>query len=862
MGRKVKKLNKELLKQFLTNMNHSRRPLNNSAIQLFDKLPETDEKYKLADKYMGIVNSLAEMSRHWAANIHWLFTVCSPRITDQDNPQYSPIYEKYACDLPKDQFYELSTEDLVTDRKHPKGFLEPHSNKLVGDKRYAGYSNFGTAWNQKGEVIKTDSRGHPVLDGFALYVYNHVDAVVKSCLTNRHRDRHVQAFMIAHTRDLKMDTLTSIPQHKEAHFHIVLDLPAMKSRYQIMQALGVNFQDYVETFSWIAQSSSGADLEKRMDVFFDSLIGMIKNYTIPEHYQAALRYLVHQSKKALEDQKATYKTSEVFYWLPDEPGATYETIAGVYDNEIVVRGIEADILANSHSPFNTAHQTFKKFVGKDKAFSYKLLKQLRKQGKKRPGNTEFSLHSRTAIMNQLMTWIREGKIEFADWQILLHAAFDDSDVDALLSDANFVRRMEAVLESEKQAILSDPTVSRNMLTYCIFASQGGIGKTRLANAMALIMDKNRKPFQVVTKNRHITFDPFQNYESETSVIMDELGPASLGWPQIKDCLDPYKIPYVGSRFHNTSPWNVKQTFITNVFAYGISDFATGVLKYAEGVSTLGYLRKTGAQWELITNDVEAGEHYIAQLSQLLRRLPFVINLAPTENGLGTIIKVSTINFQPGNGHVSHFDYVHTQDSTHVFRTVINENLSEQDMTKIARQVIKMVQKLRVTAQAAFRHHPGKLLDELDGFVADHCDFLLRYQPNGQPYLINPESNDEFSQIFDDEQPVKPQFNLISRLQKTEVVVWPGKAKKGHVNPDIDQLEALFDGYEVPISKSGYDTIETIKLTDKAKKLIQSCHQQPIWEWLNLHDQATESNSLLTVQTNETIADFKLKDNNK
>lgn len=150
-------------------------------------------------------------------------------------------------------------------------------------------------------------------------------------------------------------------------------------------------------------------------------------------------------------------------------------------------------------------------------------------------------------------------------------------------------RLNNVLAAEEQAIISDPAAVRDMTTYCIFAKTGGIGKTRLANAMALLLDKYRNPYQVVTKNKQITFDPFQNYRSETAIIMDELNSSNLGWSQIKDLLDPYKIPFVSSRFHNKSPWNVQRTFITNVFENGIADFVNGVLHYAEGVSSLGYL---------------------------------------------------------------------------------------------------------------------------------------------------------------------------------------------------------------------------------------------------------------------------------
>lgn len=417
-------------------------------------------------------------------------------------------------------------------------------------------------------------------------------------------------------------------------------------------------------------------------------------------------------------------------------------------------------------------------------------------------------------------------------------------------------RLNNVLAAEEQAIISDPAAVRDMTTYCIFAKTGGIGKTRLANTMALLLDKYRKPYQVVTRNRQVTFDPFQNYESETSVIMDKLSASSLGWAQIKDLLDPFKIPYVGSRFHNKSPWNIKYTFITNVFEKGISDYVNGVLHYAEGVSSLGYLTKDGGEWNLITNDVEAGKHYVSQLSQLLRRLPFVIILAPTENGCGTSIKVSTINFQPGGRQVDHYDYVHTQDSIHVFRTVINDDLSESDMEKIAQKAIQMVNQLKDRAKATFKANPDQLLDEVDGFIADHCDFSVQYNANHEPYLVS--KDESVHTLFQSEPVIPPTQNLITILNRTEVFLWPDVDKnKAGVNPELNQLDALLKGYELPIAKSGFDEIKTLKLTQEALKLVNSDHSAIIWKVPNQETPKQVNSKYFTVQTNKNIANFKI-----
>lgn len=859
------------VEQLLARMKHSSVDLHKTVVSVLTKLPLTNSNGTFnADmintvwKYKQIVDSLAETSRRWAISKHFIYDVCLPDISDSNNEDYSPVYQRYASKLPVDQFGELDQEVFVaTNPQKTTGKLVKRKDRLVGDARLQNIKTFGSAWNSAGEVINTDTNSHPILDGYAGVVAGHIDDIVRQELQHSRRDRHVQAFMIAHTRDREEVQWSSEPRLKESHIHIVIAISAAKSRYQMMRLMGYNFDDLTETFEWIAQNSGDEeDMRERADSFLSTLIGAIKNYVVPADYCAALRYLVHQSKKAVHDpQKTTYSSNEVISWLPDDPGQTYDDIASIHDNESIANNLESQVLYHlQNSAYCQAHHILEKYVGArrgDKAFTFEQIGELRRLGKKQPGKLCFSNRSKDSILSLVMHWIRTKRIQFSDCQILIHAAFNDKDADALIADAKFMDRLSNVLAAEEQAIISDPAAVRDMTTYCIFAAQGGIGKTRLANAMALLMDKYRKPYQVVTRNKQVTFDPFQNYESETSVIMDELNPSSLGWAQIKDLLDPFKIPYVGSRFHNKSPWNIKHTFITNVFENGISDYVNGVLHYAEGVSSLGYLTKDGGDWNLITNDIEAGKHYVSQLSQLLRRLSFVINLAPTENGRGTSIKVSTINFQPSGRQVDHYDYVHTQDSCHVFRTVINDDLREKDMEKIAKKVIQMVNQLKVQAKEAFKANPDRLLDEVDGFIADRCDFSVRYNAKHEPYLVA-KDGESVSALFQSEPAVPPTQNLITILNRTKVFLWPDVDKtKVHVDPKLNQLDALLKGYEVPIEKVGFDEIKTLKLTKEALKLVNSDHSATIWKVLNQETPRQIASEYFTVQTNKNIANFKV-----
>lgn len=855
-GDKQSQRDLQQIKKALQNIRHSTKPLHQVIIPLCDLLlknmNEQNEELVLSvvNTYLDIVTELSELSRKWTISIHWAFTVCNPKIYDTSNPAYSPVYIKHQCSLPPDCFGEMTAQEVVDDK------LISHGDKLVGDDRFTDIANFGTAFNHAGEVIKKDEQGHPVRDGFFGWVATNVDNLITRVTQNSNRDRHTEAFLIAHTRDFDNDERENTPKHKEAHIHIVLDLPRMMSRYQVMEAMSFNFEDFVQAFEWIGKHSIDMDdLIARMNSFLGSLKGSIKNFNIPEHYIASLQYLVHQSKKAIKDQKAVYSTSEVISWMPDEPAQTYETIAGVYDSQAVAEGIHAELIRILHSPYNTAHHT-EKYVGK--LFSMDLLETMHGLGKKKPGSSTFTKASRLAITNQVMTSLRKGEIGFNDWKILLHASYEDADADYLLGNIDFMKQIESIIQNEEQAIIEDPSFKRSMLTVAIFAKTGGIGKTRLANTMARLLDKGRKPFQVVAKSDGITFDPYQGYAAQSSVVLDEISPSTWTYEAFKDAFDGKKLPQVSSRYHNTVPFNVRYSFLTNVFPDGISGFVNDLLHYSKGVSKLGYLRKEYPDWKLILNDPKAARIYIAQLSQVLRRLPYVISLKATPNGLGTTIKVSRINYKPGFGLVNHYDYVSTQKSQHTFKTVINDDLSDEGMEKIAKKVIKMLRTLEDDAQNAFKSHPSKLLDELEGFIPDHCNFHVRYRSNGDPYLT--EDKSQIDMMFENDDCVQnwvaPKTNLITRLSNTYMIMWDDNKTYTNVAPKMNQLEAFLAGYEVPIERDGYGKVKTMKLTTKGLDYYHE-HSTDMWLKLNSTHFIDKKGELVEMQINQDIANFKV-----
>lgn len=742
---------------------HTSLPLTESINAVLPPLEDVngtpdDDAAKLTLKAGAVLDLLGERSVRWGISIHWLYTVCNPAIFPyiddgkgglmfNPNSKSSPVYANHAAPYPLgDRFGELSHLDDTLE-----GLIE-HRDKVVPDKRFidADVWNFGSAWDDDGVVIKTDADGHPKLDGFAGWVANHITILQDKHLAKKHVDGHFRAFMIAHSRDTQECLRNSDSEHTPTHLQIYLDNGGSKiSRRVIMEAMGVNFDDYRETFDWIKKldlpDCDAKQKAARVKAFLSTLESLAKNYECVNAASGMQKYVVHQTKSAQADQKIQYSTKEVIAWLPEDPHLTYESIANTYDSDVSPRGVEDAILSNLNSPYNRAHHS-KKLVGKknqNKRYTYRQLSELRALGKKKPGSASFTAASQRNITNLLMSWIRETDMakphmQVGEWQSLIHMAFDDTDADLLLSNKRFIEPMQTLIDSEVQAVIDDPDYIRGMLTITIIASTGGIGKTFLATALAKYYTQGRKPHSPqAVPQKGLTFDPYGNYLNQLASILDELPGWAFGWEILKSLLEQEKIPDLPARYHNKLPWAVHWTFITNVFLDGISRFVRDVLQFAKGAGS-HYLEKDpdGDGLRLIENDTQAAKEYLSNLSQLVRRLPVYVKMDATDSGTGFIVTVSVPNVRAGHA-TTHYDYVHTADSVHRFNLLLTPDTSEADVERVAKTVATMIDDLRAKAHDVFVADPSAQLETLPDFIADNCDFGVRLnQLSGEPTLVN------------------------------------------------------------------------------------------------------------------------------
>lgn len=845
---------------YLKRYSHSSRKLYQVILKVLPPLQVNDQydedNIDLAIKAGKILDLLGEASRTWNISIHWLFTVCNPRIKKRSNPKYSPVYEQHATRLPLNRFGEL--DRMVMDEG---GNLIRAGDKLVGDDRFVGKGceDYGSAWDNDGDVIKHDARGQPTLDGFTAWVARHIDELQKICCRNPNRDRHFAAFFIGHPRDDEENKRNGEMEHKESHVHLVVDMPTRRTRYRMMELFGYNFDDLTETFKWIDQINDQRN--ERIAAFLGTLQGAMQNFVVTKHYISSIQYLVHQSGKAKRDQKTPYSVNEVISWLPDDPGKSYSSIAGVYDDEMVAKGIDSAIVHNLHSPYNLAHHTAR-LVGRndgDRVFSGHQLSELRSLGTKGAGKMNFSKQSKKLILDQLMEWIYSGRMQVTDWKDAIHAAFDDSDAAGLIADGIFISRLTAVLDDQRESTINDIDADRNMNTIFISAAQGGIGKSYLASRLCQYLEQGRTPYVTAAEDKNKTVDYWQDYQDQAAAVIDEVSASSIEWSALKDMLDPHKIPRVSSRFHNACPWNLNLLIMTNVYSDGVAGYVRDVLHYAPGVTKLGYLKQDDydrRSWSLKTNDSEAGQIYLSQLSQLLRRLPINIHMIPTEDGKGTEVVVSIINFRPGGRAIKNYDYVYTRESDHIFNVVINEDLSDQDMQRIVKTVAKMIKDLQDKAKTIFRQDPNAVLDSAKGFLERHADFGV-YIRGGQAYLSENKqqnSGSNYQYLFQNTTATSPATNMLTNLNQLRYELWPEFAgKDNNFHPELNQFTALMRGYLVPIRRDYGDAWTVAKLSDKSMQLLKNHRATELVMHLNAITSIKDSDSYFVLSQSKKVA---------
>ena len=156
--------------------------------------------------------------------------------------------------------------------------------------------------------------------------------------------------------------------------------------------------------------------------------------------------------------------------------------------------------------------------------------------------------------------------------------------------------------------------------------------------------------------------------------------------------------------------------------------------------------------------------------------------------------------------------------------MINEDLSDQDMERIVKAVVKMIRDLQEKAKTIFRQDPNAILDSSKGFLERHANFGVYFQ-NGQAYLSDEKQqngNSNYQGSYSNNTSLSLATNMLTTLNKLRYELWPEfVGKDPNFQPNLNQFTALMRGYFVPVRRGYGDEWIIVKLSNKAMNLLKT-----------------------------------------
>ena len=758
----------------------------NNAFKIIYGWKITNPKTKKSELNGGMGGS----SRNWFISRHWLFDVCNPKL-DKSNYKYSPFRRSVTWSnvTVKNDFGELSK----LEPNEVGDALVEHRQKVLPDATAVknGYWNFGSSWDHDGYIVLTDASGvRPALDGWTKHIYNQVDHLMTVDTKSKSSlKRHSRAFMVFHTLDMIQDVTNAQLVRDGVHVHVDAEMSKKYTRLQMMKFFGFDVDFWIKTLQWASQEDQPID---RVSALLSQIIAEMKNYEKTWDVSKTRKYLVHQSTDAINKEKATYRPGEVFSWLPRQH-TTYEDLSGVYDDTPINVG-HATIVRNLHNSINTKNNTAS-MVGHrmgDNRFTYAQLAELREHD----GN-----------IGTFFDMVYKDECDVNDYSDMIKGSLNENTAMALLtSNGNDgVMTKYNLLKADYVKMQSKQPLNKS--TFFLHSQNGGAGKTRLANALGAARNQWRDGYNIVAKEYDKTFDPFGGYDGQRYYVGDEITADWFSYSEFKNLIDPHKNVTASSRYNDVPLWNIRDGYFTQVM--NLSDLIKNILRFSPGITNRGYLEKNPAYRDgdddnamyRVKRDADSQRKYVRDLSQIVRRMKYDIAVEPLSSKR-TRITVSIVNFRSLHDDapldtLKKIGYVHTENSTHVFNTAIDDQLSDDDMKKLAKHVAKMVEELTKQAEQAFDNGVECLADDHD-FIVTPMDFFDDQQQQQSSRDTEREQREEFNRAYDpmfDNKAYGPEESpLCDKFNRLRVKVNLGG--QNVLSLTVGQLVAMTDGYSL------------------------------------------------------------------
>jgi len=321
---------------------------------------------------------------------------------------------------------------------------------------------------------------------------------------------------------------------------------------------------HVHVFFWFKDNGRVSTVAKRFD------IPRIKNIQTVNSHSGTLRYFLHITSRAIQDEKHIYGTSELFYENID---------------------------------------------GNDKYDFKKLLKSNFKE------DTTDLVDELDDMAVSLHTSIRKHGLKVKEAEKRLFDYVEDS-IDEEMAAAEriyqkhrsaFIKDREEYLDGKEEEVKKE---GRN-LTNIYIQGQGGIGKTRIGRKYALSKTGDDVYHAASSPSKGKTFDMASTYKGELVTVLDEVTSDNFYMGEFLNLFDSGNYSPAGSR-NIDKVWLAEMAVFTN--SETLTDFAYSLVRYTPGSSGKYFIGE---------NMTDKGKD---KFFQILRRFRYELNVRQLEDG--------------------------------------------------------------------------------------------------------------------------------------------------------------------------------------------------------------------------------------
>src|SRR5699024_5716739 len=260
-------------------------------------------------------------------------------------------------------------------------------------------------------------------------------------------------------------------------------------------------------------------------------VSRIENISKVKSYSSVFRYSLHITNEAINEKKVIYPISEMNFWHEDDSKTVEDMLISKKSKE-EEEEIEDEI----------------------EQMAYHLHKEIRHYGK-----------TKKQAEKELYEIVDEDDGQLAEKAYQQHRH-------GYVTDENEYLTMKADIMKEKGRDLRNVYIE----------GRGGLGKTKLGRAIALLNDDTGRGYHGVSlSSEDKTFDMVSKYKGESVSVLDEVTSDFFNLREFLNIFDPYNYSPVSSR-NVDKDWIANMSIFTN--SETLIDFKESLMMFSKGGS--------------------------------------------------------------------------------------------------------------------------------------------------------------------------------------------------------------------------------------------------------------------------------------